>query len=109
MRYDYAMFTPQGNREVQKIVETVQDTKLKNNDAWSLAYNELDILSQREGFTEAMDTDVRDHVYFTLNRLNIINELEVDFSCSTTRALRRPSASLIFHLKVYTIVVDHRM
>jgi|DEB0MinimDraft_10_1074344.scaffolds.fasta_scaffold25609_5 hypothetical protein len=79
MRYDYAMFTPQGNREVQKIVETVQDTKLKNNDAWSLAYNELDILSQREGFTEAMDTDVRDHVYCALQRLKIIDDYETDF------------------------------
>ena len=79
MRYDYAMFTPQGNREVQKIVETVQDSKLHNEAAWKLAYNELDILSQREGFTEAMDTDVRDHVYFALNRLNIIDELETDF------------------------------
>jgi len=79
MRYDYAMFTPQGNREVHKIVETVQDTKLKNNDAWSLAYNELDILSQREGFTEAMDTDVRDHVYCALQRLKIINDYETDF------------------------------
>jgi hypothetical protein len=73
------MFTPQGNREVQKIVETVQDTKLKNNDAWSLAYNELDILSQREGFTEAMDTDVRDHVYCALQRLKIIDDYETDF------------------------------
>ena len=79
MRYDYAMFTPQGNQEVQKIVETVQDTKLKNNDAWSLAYNELDILSQREGFTEAMDTDVRDHVYCALQRLKIIDDYETDF------------------------------
>ena len=79
MRYDYAMFTPQGNREVRKIVETVQDSKLKNNEAWSLAYNELDILSQREGFTEAMDTDVRDHVYFALQQLDIIDDYETDF------------------------------
>jgi len=79
MRYDYAMFTPAGNREVHKIVETVQDSKLHNEAAWKLAYNELDILSQREGFEEAMDTDVRDHVYFALNRLNIIDELETDF------------------------------
>ena len=79
MRYDYAMFTPAGNREVHKIVETVQDSKLHNEAAWKLAYNELDILSQREGFEEAMDTDVRDHVYFALNCLNIIDELETDF------------------------------
>ena len=79
MRYHYAMFTPQGNREVHKIVETVQASDLHNEAAWKLAYNELDILSQRAGFEEAMDTDVRDHVYFALNRLNIIDELEVDF------------------------------
>ena len=79
MRYEYSMFTPEGNREVQKIVETVQDSKLKNNDAWKFAYNELDILSQREGFTEAMDTDVRDHVYFALQSLQIIDDLETDF------------------------------
>ena len=69
MRYEYAMFTPAGNREVQKIVESVQDTKLKNNEAWRFAYNELDILSQREGFTEAMDTDVRDHVSVSYTHL----------------------------------------
>ena len=79
MRYEYAMFTPAGNREVQKIVETVERTGLKNNAAWSLAYNELDILSQREGFTEAMDTDVRDHVYSALQRLKVINDRETDF------------------------------
>ena len=79
MRYEYAMFTPAGNREVQKIVESVQDTKLKNNEAWRFAYNELDILSQREGFTEAMDTDVRDHVYCALQRLKIIDDYETDF------------------------------
>lgn len=79
MRYEYAMFTPQGNREVQKIVEAVQDSKLKNNEAWGLAYNELDILSQREGFTEAMDTDVRDHVFLALENLNIIDDYETDF------------------------------
>lgn len=79
MSHDYAMFTDNGNKEVHKIVELVQASDLLNEAAWKLAYNELDILSQREGFTEAMDTDVRDHVYFTLNRLNIINELEVDF------------------------------
>lgn len=79
MRYDYAMFTPAGNREVHKIVETVQDSKLKNDEAWRFAYNELDILSQREGFTEAMDTDVRDHVYSALQRLKIIDDYETDF------------------------------
>ena len=79
MRYEYAMFTPAGNREVHKIVDAVQRTGLKNNAAWSLAYNELDILSQREGFTEAMDTEVRDHVYSALQQLKIINDRETDF------------------------------
>ncbi len=79
MRYEYSMFTPEGNREVHKIVEIVQDTKLKNNDAWSLAYNELDELSGKKGFTEAMDTDVRDHVYRALQSLKIIDDLETDF------------------------------
>ena len=73
------MFTPAGNREVHKIVETVQDSKLKNNEAWSLAYNELDELSGKKGFTEAMDTDVRDHVYCALQRLKIIDDYETDF------------------------------
>jgi hypothetical protein len=76
MRSDYAMFTPAGNREVQKIVETVQNSKLKNNKAWRFAFNELDILSQREGFTEAMDTDVREHVFLALENLNIIDDYE---------------------------------
>jgi hypothetical protein len=79
MRYEYSMFTPEGNREVQKIVELVQDTKLKNNDAWKLAYNELDELSGKKGFTESMDTDVRDHVYRALQSLKIIDDLETDF------------------------------
>ena len=79
MTNDYAMFTDNGNKEVHKIVETVQDSKLKNNEAWSLAYNELDILSQREGFTEAMDTDVRDHVYCKLQHLKVIDDYETDF------------------------------
>ena len=76
MRYEYAMFTPAGNREVHNIVDAVQRTGLKNNAAWSLAYNELDILSQREGFTEAMDTDVREHVFLALENLNIIDDYE---------------------------------
>ena len=79
MTNEYGMFTPAGNREVQKIVQTVQDSKLKNNKAWSLAFNELDILSQREGFTEAMDTEVRERVYRALDRLDIIDVYEVDF------------------------------
>ena len=79
MRYEYAMFTPEGNREVQKIVETVQNSKLKNNEAWGLAYDSLDSLSNKIGFEEAMDTDVRDHVYCALQRLQIIDELETDF------------------------------
>ena len=79
MTNDYGMFTDNGNKEVHKVVETVQASNLHNEAAWKLAYNELDILSQREGFEEAMDTDVRDRVYFTLNGLNIIDELEVDF------------------------------
>ena len=73
------MFTPAGNREVHKIVETVQNTKLKNDEAWRFAYNELDELSGKKGFTEAMDTDVRDHVYCALQRLKIIDDYETDF------------------------------
>ena len=62
MTNEYAMFTPAGNREVHKIVETVQNSKLKNDEAWRFAYDSLDELSGKKGFTEAMDTDVRDHV-----------------------------------------------
>ncbi len=75
----YAMFTDQGNEQVQLIVDAVTRTDLKNNEAWSLAYNELDILSQREGFTAAMDTEVRDHVYSALQGLQIIADFETDF------------------------------
>ena len=79
MTNDYAMFSNTGNEQVHLIVETVKRTRLKNNEAWSLAYNELDELSGKKGFEEAMDTDVRDHVYFALQRQKIINDLETDF------------------------------
>ena len=79
MTNDYAMFTDNGNKEVHKIVETVQASNLLNEAAWKLAYNELDELSNKKGFEEAMDTDVRDHVYCELSHLKVINELEVDF------------------------------
>ena len=79
MTNEYAMFTPAGNREVHKIVETVQNSKLKNDEAWRFAYDSLDELSGKKGFTEAMDTDVRDHVYCALQRLKIIDDYETDF------------------------------
>ena len=79
MTNDYAMFTAAGDEAVHAVVQRVVNSGLFNNEAWSLAYNELDILSQREGFTEAMDTDVRDHVYFALQDLDIIDDFETDF------------------------------
>ena len=79
MTNDYAMFTAAGDEAVHAVVQRVVNSGLFNNEAWSLAYNELDILSQREGFTEAMDTEVRDHVYCELSRLKVIDDYETDF------------------------------
>jgi hypothetical protein len=56
---DWDMFTPEGNLEVQSIVDTALEQRL----TWRETYALLETLSEVEGFEEATDTAVREMVY----------------------------------------------
>ena len=62
---DYAMFTPEGNDLVHRIVLAGQAlTKFDPRErVWNWAEHELDKLSHAPGFEEASDTAVREAVY----------------------------------------------
>jgi hypothetical protein len=62
MIHNYGMFSVEGNNAVHLIVENA----LKNNLRWIDVYRELQELSNREGYEEAMDTAVREVVYDAL-------------------------------------------
>ena len=79
MQNDYAMFSDEGNEQVHLIVVEIQNSGLINNDAWRLTCKALNSLSKDKGFGEAMDTDVRDHVYCELSRLKVIDDYETSF------------------------------
>ncbi len=58
---DFAMFTPEGNAAVAKIVETAK----KSGWDWPRTYSELCVLAYSDAqlFGEATDTAVREMVY----------------------------------------------
>ncbi len=61
----YAMFTKNGNEKVAAIVSAAQ-ALVKFEDVervWNWTENQLEDLSQRNGFGEATDTAVREAVY----------------------------------------------
>jgi len=66
---DYAMFTPEGNAAVHKLVEQARayaDLDGPVNpveQAWNWLLNELDALGEQAGTEEATDTAVRDACY----------------------------------------------
>lgn len=65
----YNMFTDAGNTKVAALVETARqyaDIDGPHNpleQAWNWLVNELDVLSQQEGYEEAADTAVREAAY----------------------------------------------
>ena len=59
---DFGMFTDAGNGAVQAIVEGA----ISNDLSWNDVVDCLQALSEREGFEEAMDTEVRECVYRAL-------------------------------------------
>jgi len=59
---DFGMFTDAGNGAVQAIVEGA----ISNDLSWNDVVDCLQALSEREGFEEAMDTEVREQVYAAL-------------------------------------------
>ena len=65
----YAMFTPQGDAMVHKLVEQARELASVDGPvnpvelAWQWLLNELEVLSQVEGFGEATDTAVREAAY----------------------------------------------
>lgn len=62
--HDYfGMYSDHGNNAVRLIVQMAQ----KHRFTWREVYAELQELSKRDGFEEAMDTMVREIVYDTLN------------------------------------------
>ena len=61
----YAMFTKNGNEKVAAIVSAAQAlAKFEDVErVWNWTENQLEDLSQRNGFGEATDTAVREAVY----------------------------------------------
>jgi hypothetical protein len=59
---DYGMFTEHGNNAIRLLIQNAQ----VNNLRWIDVYAELQELSNREGYEEAMDTAVREVVYDAL-------------------------------------------
>lgn len=59
---DYGMFTEHGNNAIRLLIQNAQ----VNNLRWIDVYAELQELSNREGYEEAMDTEVREIVYDAL-------------------------------------------
>lgn len=62
MSKDYAMFTDAGNDAVDAIVRRAVMLDM----TWSATYNELSTLAKRKEFAEALDTAVREMVYFAI-------------------------------------------
>jgi hypothetical protein len=59
---NYGMFTEHGNNAIRLLIQNAQ----VNNLRWIDVYAELQELSNREGYEEAMDTEVREIVYDVL-------------------------------------------
>lgn len=59
---NYGMFSEEGNNAVRLIVQNAKTYNLR----WIDVYRELQDLSNREGYEEAMDTAVREVVYDAL-------------------------------------------
>lgn len=77
MTKDYGMFSDHGNNAIGLIIQLAQ----KHDFTWREVYAELQELSLRDGFEEAMDTEVREIVYDTLNFTDdfyISSEVESD-------------------------------
>jgi len=62
---NYAMFTPEGNQLVDRIVKAANDMKEYEGveRVWDWTVVQLEKLSYGEGFEEATDTAVREAVY----------------------------------------------
>jgi len=61
----YGMFSAKGDRKVQEIVYAASQFPRSTSDekVWEWAQVQLLTLSDRKGFEEAFDTDVRDQVH----------------------------------------------
>ena len=64
----YEMFTDRGNAAVHEIVEVARSDKM----TWDQVEELLISLSKTEEYAEAMDTAVRDNVYYTLFERGIV-------------------------------------
>jgi hypothetical protein len=73
---EFAMFTKKGDAKVQEIAYAASQFPRSTSDeqVWKWTQEQLLTLSDRKGFEEAFDTDVRDHVYgylFRSDRLGV--------------------------------------
>tara|TARA_B110000211_G_C14051595_1_gene541452 strand:+ start:42 stop:266 length:225 start_codon:yes stop_codon:yes gene_type:complete len=64
----YGMFSAKGDRKVQEIVYAASQFPRSTSDeqVWKWVEVQLMTLSDRKGFEEAFDTDVRDQVHSTI-------------------------------------------
>ena len=111
---EYGMFTPQGNEEVEEIVQAACDmVKTGEHDVMSAtdaAMNMLTDLAEASPHDEAEDTEVRDRVAREItSRCDNMNEEEVDenaFNQAAADAARKGDSHFTFNGKKYKTKMD---
>ena len=70
------MFTDTGNRKIDELVTDViaRSSEMTDDQIWQYAYSRLELLSRREGFREATDTEVRSRVWYRLVDAQVIRD-----------------------------------
>jgi uncharacterized protein with von Willebrand factor type A (vWA) domain len=111
---EYGMFTPQGNEEVEEIVQAACDmVKTGDHDVMSAtdaAMNMLTDLAEASPHDEAEDTEVRENVAREIgSRCDNMNEEEVDenaFNQAAADAARKGDSHFTFNGKKYKTKMD---
>jgi uncharacterized protein with von Willebrand factor type A (vWA) domain len=111
---EYGMFTPQGNEEVEEIVQAACDmVKTGKHDVMSAtdaAMNMLTDLAEASPHDEAEDTEVRENVAREIgSRCDNMNEEEVDenaFNQAAADAARKGDSHFTFNGKKYKTKMD---
>ena len=79
--HKWAMFTPAGDEQVQRIVEQAVDIAgtCTDDELWQWCYASLEVLSSEHEFREATDTEVRESVFRCLVAEKMINHETTDY------------------------------
>lgn len=78
---DWAMFSNEGNRRVQQIVESAMDRAgtVTDNELWQWTYSSLELLSREPDFKEATDTEVREQIWELLCNEQMIDRMHTQY------------------------------